>query len=162
MANPLLTQSTLEFELPPFELINDGHYREGFQAGIAEQKAEIEAIIALGEPITFENTVVALERSGATLTRVSNIFFNKSSSDTNDEIDAIEAEFAPLLSAHEDSIMLNPNLFARISWLFENRAGLGLDEDDSWVLELYYKDFVHAGAALEADKRERLKAINEE
>ena len=162
MSNPLLVPSSLEYELPPFALINDGHYREGFTVGMAEQKAEIEAIVAQKENITFENTIVALEKSGSALTRVSNVFFNKSSSDTNDEIDAIEAEFAPLLSAHEDAIYLNADLFARIDWLFQRRESLGLDEADRWVLELYYKDFVHAGASLSQEKRERLKDINEE
>ena len=162
MTNPLLVASSLEFELPPFDLINDGHYREGFTAGMKEQREEIDAILGQPGEATFENTIVALEKSGSILTRTSNVFFNKSSSDTNDTIDAIEAEFAPLLSAHEDAIYLNEDLFKRIDSLYQRRDSLGLDEADRWVLELYYKDFVHAGANLPAEKRERLKAINEE
>ena len=160
--NPLLTPSSLEYELPPFEIISDDHYREGFQSGMSEQRDEIDAITSQEGPITFENTVVALERSGSTLTRVGNIFFNKSSSDTNDVIDEIEAEFAPQLSAHEDSIWLDPKLFARINWLYDNISELNLSEEDAWLLTLYYRDFLHAGAALSEDRRERLKTINEE
>ncbi len=162
MTNPLLKPSNLLYELPPFALITDDHYREAFDLGMNEQKGEIRDITSNKSPATFENTIVALERSGATLTRVSNIFYNKSSSDTNDTIDAIESEYAPKLAAHEDSIWLDSELFARIKTLYERRESLGINGEDQWLLELYYKDFVHAGANLSAEKRERLKAINEE
>jgi len=109
-SNPFFTRSTLEYELPPFDEINDSHYLEAFYAGMKEQSAEVEAITRQPE-ITFENTIVALERSGQLLTRVSNVFYNKSSSDTNDTIDAIEAEIAPKLAAHSDAIKLNSDLF---------------------------------------------------
>ncbi|MFM8843734.1 MAG: M3 family peptidase, partial [Actinomycetota bacterium] len=101
--NPFLQPSKLEYELPPFGLIKDEHYLEAFYAGIAEQNSEIAAITTQKE-VTFDNTIVALERSGQILTRVGNVFYNKSSSDTNDVIDAIEAEIAPKLAAHSDSI----------------------------------------------------------
>lgn len=162
MTNPLLNPSNLLYELPPFALITDDHYREAFDLGMKEQSQEIRDITSNKSPATFENTIVALERSGATLTRVSNIFYNKSSSDTNDTIDAIESEYAPKLAAHEDSIWLDAELFARIKTLYERRESLGINGEDQWLLELYYKDFVHAGANLSAEKRERLKAINEE
>jgi peptidyl-dipeptidase Dcp len=124
-----------------------------------EQSQEIAKITSQRE-ITFENTIVALERSGQILTRVSNVFYNKSSSDTNESIDAIEAEIAPKLAAHSDSIKLNPGLFQRLSVLMDSIDTLS--PEDAWILRRYYEDFVHAGAELTADKRERVKAINEE
>jgi peptidyl-dipeptidase Dcp len=124
-----------------------------------EQSQEIANITSQSE-ITFENTIVALERSGQILTRVSNVFYNKSSSDTNEAIDAIEAEIAPKLAAHSDSIKLNPDLFQRISVLMDSIDTLS--PEDAWILRRYYEDFVHAGAKLTAEKRERVKAINEE
>jgi peptidyl-dipeptidase Dcp len=162
MSNPILRESTLVYELPPFELIDDTHYREAFDAGMREQMEEIKAITSNPQPPTFENTIQALERSGAILTRVSNIFYNKSSSDTNPTIDEIESDYAPKLAAHEDSIWLDAALFSRIETLYQSRQSLNLNSDDNWLLELYYKDFLHAGAKLTGERRERLKAINEE
>jgi peptidyl-dipeptidase Dcp len=158
-ANPFLKPSSLEYELPPFALINDSHYLEAFYAGMEEQQKEI-ANITMQSEINFENTIEALERSGQTLNRVAAVFYNKSSSDTNDTIDAIEAEIAPKLAAHADSIKLNPQLFERISSLME--AVDSLNPEDAWILHRYYEDFVHAGAKLTPEKRERVKAINEE
>ena len=157
--NPFLKPSELEYELPPFDVIDDSHYLEAFYAGMEEQRKEIAAITAQPET-TFENTIIALEKSGQILTRVSNVFYNKSSSDTNDAIDAIEAEIAPKLAAHSDSITLNPDLFARIRTLMDSISSL--NSEDAWILRKYYEDFVHAGAELSPEKRERVKAINEE
>lgn len=158
-ANPFLKPSSLEYELPPFALINDSHYLEAFYAGMEEQQKEI-ANITMQSEINFENTIEALERSGQTLNRVAAVFYNKSSSDTNDTIDAIEAEIAPKLAAHSDSIKLNPQIFERISSLMNSVDAL--NPEDAWILRRYYEDFVHAGAKLTAEKRERVKAINEE
>ena len=116
--NPFLSRSTLPYELPPFSEITEDHYLEAFYAGTAEQMDEIEEILA-NPDVSFENTIVALERSGQILTRMLNVFYNKSSSDTNDRIDAIEAEIAPKLAAHSDSIRLNPDLFSRIKSLID-------------------------------------------
>ena len=110
--------------------------------------------------MTFENTIVALEKSGQILTRVANVFYNKSSSDTSDVIDAIEAEIAPKLAAHADSIKLDPTLFSRIKTLVTKSNAL--NPEDSWVLKKYYEDFLQAGADLDPEKRERVKEINEE
>ena len=158
-SNPFFTRSTLEYELPPFAEINDSHYLEAFYAGMKEQSAEVEAITRQPE-ITFENTIVALERSGQLLTRVSNVFYNKSSSDTNDTIDAIEAEIAPKLAAHSDAIKLNSDLFSRIKTLMKQSGSL--NDEDAWILKKYYEDFVYAGAELSETSRERVKKINEE
>lgn len=158
--NPFLKGSSLEYELPPFSEIVDEDYREGFYLGCKEQLDEI-AVIIDEDQATFENTIVALEKSGQTLKRVLTVFFNKSSSDTNPLIDEIEAEISPKLAAHQDAIFLNPELFARIQDLYKNREALDLDKDDLWLLERYYEDFLHAGAALSLESRESLKKINE-
>jgi peptidyl-dipeptidase Dcp len=110
--------------------------------------------------VTFDNTIVALEKSGQLLTRVANVFYNKSSSDTNDAIDTIEAEIAPKLAAHSDAIKLNAPLFTRIKKLMEKQGSLS--EEDAWILKKYYEDFVYAGAELSEESRERVKRINEE
>jgi peptidyl-dipeptidase Dcp len=154
-SNPFFVVSTLDYELPDFKTINDGHYLEAFYQGTKEQLAEVEAIIASGEP-TFENTIVALEKSGRTLTRMLLVFYNKSSSDTSDVLDAIEEEIAPKLSAHQDAITLNPALFSRIKSLYDNQGSLSLNSEDSWLLQKYYRDFVYAGAHLTQDQREEL------
>jgi len=157
--NPFLEPSELEYQLPPFDLIKDEHYLPGFYAGIAAHKSEIDSINSQPE-VTFENTIIALEKSGQILTRVANVFYNKSSSDTSDVIDAIEAEIAPKLAAHADSIKLDPTLFSRIKTLVTSSNDL--NPEDSWVLKKYYEDFLQAGADLDPEKRERVKEINEE
>ena len=158
-ANPFLEKSTLEYELPPFALITDEHYREAFYIGMREQLEEIAEILAQPK-VTFENTIEAMERSGATLTRVLNVFYNKSSSDTNDHIDEIEAEIAPKLAAHSDSIRLNPALFARIKSL--RSSDVNVSEEQRWLVDRYYRDFAHAGAELSEANRNRVMEINEE
>jgi len=161
-ANPFTYRSNLEYELPPFALIRDEHYLPAFISGCEQQLAEVQAIIdAPGTP-TFENTIVELEKSGQLLSRVLNVFYNKSSSDTSDILDAIESELAPKLAAHSDAIKLNPVMFERIKSLFENRESLNLNSEDSWLLERYYKDLVHAGAHLNESQRTQLMQINEE
>jgi peptidyl-dipeptidase Dcp len=158
--NPFAQRSTLEYELPPFALIKEEHYLPAFYAGCEEQLKEVEAIIASG-PATFENTIVAMEKSGQILMRALLVFYNKSSSDTNDALDAIEEEMAPKLAAHTDAIRLNPALWGRIKELYEKRESLGLNSEDAWLLERYYFDFVHAGAHLTEAQREELKVLNE-
>ena len=160
-SNPFAAPSTLEYEMPPFALIRDEHYLPAFYGGMEEQLAEVEAIIAQPD-VTFENTIVALEKSGRTLLRVALVFFNKSSSDTSDALDAMEEEIAPKLAAHSDAIRLNPLLWTRIQKLYNEREALNLAEEDLRVLELYYKDFHFAGAHLTESEREELKALNEE
>jgi peptidyl-dipeptidase Dcp len=158
--NPFFSRSTLEYELPDFASLTEDHYKEAFYQGTKEQLAEVEAIIASGEP-TFENTIVALEKSGQTLTRMLVVFYNKSSSDTSPSLDAIKEEIAPKLSAHQDAITLNPALFSRIKTLFEKKDSLSLSSEDAWLLEKYYRDFVYAGAHLSQEQRQELTKINE-
>jgi peptidyl-dipeptidase Dcp len=158
--NIFLKRSVLEYELPDFAHLEEEHYLDGFYKGTAAQLEEVEKIIASGEA-TFENTIVALEKSGQILSRMLNVFYNKSSSDTNDALDSIEEEIAPKLSAHQDAITLNPALFSRIKDLYDKRDSLALSSEDSWLLEKYYRDFVYAGAHLTQKQREELTKINE-
>ena len=159
-ANPFAHPSTLAFELPPFSLIREEHYLPAFQAGMQQQLDEVQAILTTPGDATFDNTIVALERSGKILERVSLVFFNKTSSDTNDALEAMRAEIAPKLSAHHDAIMLNPKFFARIKGLFDNRESLNLSSEDAWLLEKYYKDLIQAGAHLSDAQRARLTELN--
>ena len=159
--NPFALRSTLEYEMPDFSRINDESYLPAFHAGCEEHLHEVHEIIKQDE-VTFENTIVALERSGQMLTRVLTVFYNKSSSDTTDRLDEIEEEIAPKLSAHMDAIRLNQALFGRIKELYSNRDSLELNSEDSWLLERYYMDFTHAGAHLTDAQREELTNLNEE
>ena len=158
--NPFALRSTLEYEMPDFSRINDDSYLPAFYAGCEEQLGEVHAIINQ-EEITFENTIVAMERSGQMLMRMLMVFYNKSSSDTSDRLDEIEAEIAPKLAAHMDEVRLNQALFSRIKHLHENRDSLNLGTEEAWLLERYYLDFTHAGAHLTDAQREELKVLNE-
>ncbi len=160
-SNPFAQASTLEYQLPDFAEIREEHYLPAFYAGTQAQLLEVQEIIDAKNEATFENTIVALERSGQLLNRMLLVFYNKSSSDTNDGIDAIEEEIAPKLAAHSDAIRLNPELFARITGLYENRGVQKLNDEDNWLLERYYRDFIHAGAHLNQAERENLKELNE-
>ena len=161
-ANPFAQRSTLEYELPPFADIKVEHYLPAFYEGCTQQLAEVQAILDTPGAATFENTIVALEKSGQMLMRMLLVFYNKSSSDTSDALDAIEEEMAPKLAAHQDAIQLNPVLFKRIKDLYDAREAIGLNSEDAWLLERYYKDLIHAGAHLTEAQRDRLKELNEE
>ena len=159
-ANPFINRSELTFELPPFALIQEEHYLPAFYEGMKAQLAEVQIILDTPGDANFENTIVALEKSGKILERVSMVFFNKSSSDTNDALEAMRAEIAPKLSAHHDAIMLNPRFFARIKDLYDKRDSLNLTSEDSWLLERYYKDLIQSGAHLTDTQRARLTELN--
>ncbi len=161
-ANPFSQRSTLEYELPPFADIKVEHYLPAFYEGCTQQLAEVQEILNTPGAATFENTIVALEKSGQKLMRMLLVFYNKSSSDTSDALDAIEEEMAPKLAAHQDAIQLNPVLFKRIKDLYDARESIGLNSEDAWLLERYYKDLIHAGAHLTEAQRDRLKELNEE
>ncbi|SDH30494.1 peptidyl-dipeptidase Dcp [Leifsonia sp. 98AMF] len=160
-ANPFFTASTLPYQLPPFAEIRDEHYRPAFEHGFEEQLAEIDAIVASDEAATFENTMLPLERSGQTLLRVAEVFFNKSSSDSTDFTNALEEEMAPRLAAHQDAIRLNPALYARIASLHAQLDELGLDPESQYLVERYYTEFTLAGAGLDDADKERLREYNQ-
>src|SRR5437763_4424362 len=160
--NPLLKESTLPYHLPPFDQIKDQHFVPAMEAGMKEQLKEVDVIAPSADKPTFENTVVALERTGRLLDRAETTFSNLNSADTNPARQKIETEMAPKLSAHRDAIHLNGKLFARLKELYDNRDKLGLDPESAYLLERYYKDFVRAGAQLSDTDKEKLKKINAE
>jgi peptidyl-dipeptidase Dcp len=160
--NPLRRASTLPFELPPFADITPEHCHEALLAGMAEQRAEVAAIVGSGEPPTFENTVVAFERSGRLLARAWAVFGNLTSSVSTPRLREIEREIAPLGAAHEDGLRLDPVLFARIDAVHATRHDCGLDDEAVRLVERYHLDFVLAGARLDADGRARLTELNQE
>ncbi len=159
--NPLLRPSTLAYELPPFALIRDEHYLPAYEQGMAEQLAEVAAIAEqTGEP-TFANTIEALERSGQLLDRARQVFTNMTSSDSNETLQAIEAEVSPRYAAHRDAILLNTKLFARVRALHE-RLGEIEGAEERRLVDRYYRDFVRAGAALPQAEQARLAELNQE
>ncbi|THV27343.1 M3 family metallopeptidase [Glycomyces paridis] len=158
-----MSKSDLPYFLPRFADIETAHYLPAFEAGMAEQLDAVAAIVADPAEPTFANTVVALERSGlGILQRVSLVFFNKISSDTDDELNAVETAVSPKLAAHSDAILMNAELFARIDAIWNRRDELDLDEQDARLLERYHTEFVRGGAALGAEDKARLAAINTE
>ena len=158
--NPFLTRSPLPYQLPPFDRIDESDYLPAFEQGMVDQLDEVEAIASASDPPTFENTFVALERSGRLLERVAATFFSLSSADTTDGLDEIMGEVAPKLSAHSDRILLNADLFGRVRTLYNQRHSLDLDGEARRLIEKSYVDFVRAGALLsEADKL-RMQEIN--
>ncbi|MFF0145754.1 peptidyl-dipeptidase Dcp [Amycolatopsis sulphurea] len=160
--NPFAAPSELPYELPPFDRVADEHYLPAFEAGLAEHTAEIERIAAEPAEPTFDNTVAAMERAGALLSRVAGTFFNLSGSDASEPIQEIQAELAPRLAAHSDAIHLDPRLFARIDVLHGRRADLGLTPEQLRLLERVHTDFRRAGAGLPAAEQEKLRALNGE
>ncbi len=160
--NPLFAPSTLDYQFPPFDKIGNADYLPAFEKGMLEHRAEIDAIANSKAKPTFENTIVAMERSGALLTRVSRIFFGLSGANTNDEMQKIQAGIAPKLAAHGDQTTLNAKLFARIEALHAKRDSLGLDAESKRLLERYHTDFVRAGAKLSDADKDALRKINAE
>jgi peptidyl-dipeptidase Dcp len=159
-ANPLLQASTLPYQLPPFDRVDDQHYREAFTEGMAVQLREVAAITGQDAAPGFDNTIVALERSGQQLDRAMSVFFNLVASHTNEVMQQLESELAPLLAAHEDAIALDSKLFARVNVLYERRRDLGLQPEALQLLERYHAQFVRAGARLGDADKTQLKIIN--
>ena len=160
--NPFFAEWNTPFGVPPFEQIKPEHYKPAFTQGMEEQKAEIEAIVNNTEDATFENTIVALDQSGALLNKVSYVFFGQTNANTNDELQAINAEISPLLTQHGDDISMNPALFARVKAVYENKDNAGLDKEQMKLLEETYKDFVRGGANLDSVSQAKLRELNTE
>lgn len=161
-AGPFAEDSPLPYHMPPFDKIKDSDYRPAFEAGMALQRKEVDAIAHNPAPPSFENTIVALERSGRVLTRVDTVFSQMTSTNTNDELDKIQTEMAPKLSRHQDAISLDPALFARINDLYGRRTSLGLDPESLRLLERDHTLFVRAGAALSEADKDKLRKFNEQ
>ncbi|MBD8544891.1 M3 family metallopeptidase [Oxalobacteraceae sp. CFBP 8761] len=159
-SNPFAKPSTLQYGYPAFDKIKNEHFAPAFDEGMREQAAEIAKIANNKAAPTFDNTIVAMERSGQLLGRVRAVFYTLTGSYTNDTLQALDKDLAPKFAAHSDAIRLNPALFARIKTLHDKRATLGLDAESAFLLERYYKDFVRAGANLSAADKVKLKDYN--
>ncbi|MBI3884115.1 MAG: M3 family metallopeptidase [Opitutae bacterium] len=160
--NPLLRESPLPFHYPQFDLIRNEHFLPAIEQGMTEHLREVAAIAHNPARPTFDNTIVALEKSGALLTRATTVFFNLSGAHTNPAMQQIQRTLAPRLAAHSDAVNLDPALFARVRALYDARDSLGLDPESKRLLWRYYQDFVRAGALLAAPEQARLRALNGE
>jgi peptidyl-dipeptidase Dcp len=161
-ANPFYAPSTLPFHAPPFDKIKDGDYQPAIEAGMAQQLAEIERIADESARPTFENTFVAMEKSGRLLNRALAAFRGVSQADTNPVLQGAKTALAPKSAAHEDAIHLNKKLFDRIATIYEHRATLKLDPESLRLVEVVYDEFVHAGAKLADADKAKIRQLNEE
>jgi peptidyl-dipeptidase Dcp len=161
-ANPFYAPSTLPFQAPPFDKIKDGDYQPAIDAGMAQQIKEVEAIANNAAPPTFENTLVAFERSGQLLNRVMAAFNCVTGANTDDDLQKVQEYEAPRLAAHQDAIYLNTKLFERVKAIYEKRSSLNLDPESLRLVEYDYQQFVKAGANLSDADKAKLKKINEE
>lgn len=160
--NPFFTEYTTSFQVPPFDKIDTTHYLPAFVEGMKQHDAEIEAIVANTEAPDFENTILAFDKSGKLLIKVSKVFFNVNEAHTNDQMQVIAKKVSPLLSKHNDDISMNARLFERIKSVYEKRNESGLDAQQIRAVEKYFRDFDRQGANLPKDKQDQLKKINEE
>ncbi len=161
-SNPFYAESTLPFHAPPFDRIKDGDYQPAIEAGMAAQLVEMDAIASNPAKPTFENTFVAMEKSGELMTRVMHVFSGVAGANTNPTLQKVQREEAPKLAAHQDAIHLNAKLFARVKAVYDERASLHLQPEQLRLVEISYQRFVHAGALLSDQDKARLKQINEE
>ena len=159
--NPFYSDYDTPYEVPPFEEIKDEHYMSAFEDGMVKQMEEVDAIANNPETATFENTIIAFEKSGELLTKVSNVFFNLSSAHTNDSIKGIARVISPKLSSHGDNIFLNDKFYQRVKDLYDARESTEYTVEQAKLLEDYYKGFVRAGAALNDNEKSKMREINE-
>lgn len=160
--NPFFKPFATKYEVPPFEKIKMNHYLPAFEEGMKQHQQEIDSIANDAAEPTFANVIEKLEFSGEMLKRVSSVFFNLNSSNTNDEMDKMATEITPKLTAHGDNLYLNDKIFQKIKKLYQNRATLGLNGEQNRLLERYYKEFVRSGAALNETQKTALREINKE
>ena len=162
--NPFLSEFETPYGTPDFDRIKVKHYEPAFLKGIEQQNEEIKAIVENPEEPSFENTIVALDNSGEILARVSGVFFALTEADTNDEMMALEAKIAPMLSEHSDNIFLNQDLYKRVAAVHaqEEAGKIQLTTEQHYLLDKYYKEFIRSGAGLDAQKQERLREINKQ
>lgn len=160
--NPLLEKSNLPYGAPDFSKIEDKHYKEAIFEAMQLQKERVTKIIENKEVPTFENTIIALEKSGKELRSVTNVFFAITSANTNETLEEVQKEVSPKLSSHRDSIFLNNELFLKIKKIYKEREALKLDFESNRLLEFYYETFIFSGANLSEKDKQELKKINEE
>src|SRR5213083_2983760 len=161
-SNPFASASPLLYQAPPFDRIHDADYQPAVAEGMRRQLAEVEGIASDTAAPSFDNTIVALERSGSLLTRAFKVFIAMTQANTDDTLQRIQTEEAPRLAAHLDAIHLNDSLFGRVRSVYERRADLGLDSVQTFLVERYYRDFVRAGALLAPADKARLRRLNQE
>ena len=159
--NPLLAPSELPYALPDYAAIEPEHYLPAFQEAFTRHLAEIQAITRVRSMPTFENTMIPLEQSGALLESVAHTFYTVSSADATAEIQAIDEELAPLMAAHDDAIRLDAQLYWRVKTLHDQLDALGLDPESRYLVERHFREMTHAGAALDAEAKESLTALNQ-
>ena len=160
--NPFRAEWTTPYGVPPFAEIRSEHFKPAILKAILEARAEIAAIVDNEEAPTFENTIVAYESSGSSLSKVMGVFGNLSNTDTNPEIQALEAEIYPMLSTERDAVTFNPKLFARVKAVYDQKDRLGLDEQEARLLELTHRNFIRAGAGLSPEVQAEVSKINAE
>ncbi|MDE2024580.1 MAG: dipeptidyl carboxypeptidase II, partial [Gammaproteobacteria bacterium] len=161
-SNPFFAPSTLPFQVPPFDKITDGDYLPAIEAGMQQQLAEVQKIADNPAPPTFENTLVALEKSGQLLTRVMRSFNLMTGANTDPTLQKVEEEVAPKLAANQDAILLNGKLFKRVETIYKERDRLKLEPESRWLVHYYHQQFVLAGARLSEADKAQLKTLNEE
>lgn len=160
--NPFLTEFQTPYGVPPFDQIKLEHYEPAFMKGIDEQNANIQAITSNAEAPTFDNVIVAFDNSSPILDRVGGVFYNLTEAETTDELTALSMKLAPVMSEHNDNILLNEALFAKIKAVYQQKDSLQLTTEQRRLLEKTYKSFVRSGANLPADKQARLREINKQ
>jgi peptidyl-dipeptidase Dcp len=161
-SNPFARPSSLLYQAPPFDRIRDHDYQPAIEEGMRRQRKEWDAIAKQSAEPTFENTLVALERSGALLTRANNVFGAVAQANTNDTLQEVRTDIAPKLAAHFDALYLDPRLYKRVQHIYERRTSLGLNQEQRDLVEKYHRDFVRAGARLSPDQKSRLRELNQE
>lgn len=160
-SNPFFSDYETPFGVPPFDLIENEHYMPAFEEGMRRQKIEVDDIVNNTKKPTFDNTIRALDQTGKLLDKVSYVFYGLSSANTNDQMQQIQRDVTPKLTAHGDEINLNPKLFERVKTLYENKENLKLNEEEAYILENMYKGFVRSGNLLSAEDQEKMKAFNQ-
>ena len=159
--NPFLSDYGTPYEVPAFDKIQSEHYLPAFEEGMKQQKAEIDVIVKNRATPDFQNTILAYDKSGELLDKVGGVFFNLMECMSNDEMQNIAAEIMPKMSAHGDEISMNPLLFEKVKYVYDNRHNMNLDDQQIRVVEKYYSDFIRSGAGLNEADKETLKGINE-
>jgi peptidyl-dipeptidase Dcp len=161
-SNPFATESKLPFHAPPFNKIKDKDYKPAFEEGLKQQLQEINKVANNSAPATFQNTIVALEKSGQLLTRVNRVFNGVASANTDNILQKLQEEIAPKLSGIQDAMYLNPKLFSRVESVYNNKTKLKLDPESSRLLDVVYRNFILAGAKLSSSDKVKMKKLNEE
>src|SRR3954469_5449888 len=161
-SNPLFVESTLPYEAPRFDLIRNEHYQPALEGGIRQWLAQVDSIAKQTTPPSFDNTIVAMEKSGALLTRATKTFFGVVGANTNDTLQKVQEIVAPKLAAANDQVYLNDQLYQRVKSVYDRRTDGGFTPEQVAVIERYNRDFVRAGANLSETDKIRMRAINQE